>query len=102
MPIVSPGFRVTNFCCFVFLAEGLTKNTVCPVVKKGPANHLLGLRCLLDVAVLSPLTTQQVLGELGARDSVTPPFALLFIQVFLPTQMTTLFMPTTFQGLSRR
>jgi hypothetical protein len=34
MPIVSPGFRVTNFCFFDFLAEALKKNTVCPVVKK--------------------------------------------------------------------
>ncbi len=35
-PIVSPGFRVTNFCFlfFVFLTEALKKNKVCPVVEK--------------------------------------------------------------------
>jgi hypothetical protein len=32
-PIVLPGFRVTNFV-FVFLAEALKKNKVCPVVEK--------------------------------------------------------------------
>jgi hypothetical protein len=33
-PIVSPGFRVTNFCFFVFLVEALKNNMVCPVAKK--------------------------------------------------------------------
>ena len=64
------------------------------------ARILTGLTTLLPS--LGEWGSCVVWGELGAWDFVAPSFALLFIQVFLPTQMTTLFMPTTFPGLSQR
>ena len=52
--------------------------------------------------VLEEMGDMRGMGVMGRTGFVTPPFALLIIQVFLPTQMTKFFKPTTFQGLSRR